>query len=324
MSKAAIFWDRDGTLIDDPGYLRDVEKIRVLPGAAAALRKLSAAGFEHIIASNQSGVARGLMDEATVEAINERLCEMLSLEGAGIEAVYYCPYLDGPEAVVDQYRLDSDLRKPKPGMLVKASLERDIDLAASWSIGDKPRDAEAGRAAGCRTILIDPSGSQTHVTTRHTAVDFVARSLEEAADIVLKYTTGAGVNETSRSTPSKPSAAPASPGAASTSSSARENPAPSQSTPSREDASPSSPASTDAILRDILALLQRLERAQRAEDFSVPRLAGVILQMATIMSLIWAAFALNEPLGTQLVRLTWTLVLQVMTLTMFTIGRKKQ
>lgn len=312
MPKSAIFWDRDGTLIDDPGYLRDVEKIRVLPGAASALRKLSAAGFENIIASNQSGVARGLMDEATVQAINNRLREMLELEGASIEAVYYCPYLDGPEAVVEQYRQDSDLRKPKPGMLVKASLERDIDLAASWSIGDKPRDAEAGRAAGCRTILIDPSGSQTHVTTRHTAVDFVARSLEEAADIVLRYTTGAGVNQTSRGTPSTPSAAlpPASPG--SSSPSPRETPA----------APP--PASSDSLLRDILAILQRLERAQRAEDFSVPRLAGVILQMATVMSLIWAAFALNEPLGTQLVRLTWTLVLQVMTLTMFTIGRKKQ
>ena len=79
MSKAAIFWDRDGTLIDDPGYLRDADRIHILPGAAAALRKLSAAGFEHNIASNQSGVARGLMDEATVQAINDRLRTMPSM-----------------------------------------------------------------------------------------------------------------------------------------------------------------------------------------------------------------------------------------------------
>jgi len=187
MSKPAVFWDRDGTLIKDPGYLSDPEKVELLPGAAEALRRLAAAGFENIVASNQSGVARGLFDEATVVKINERLGQRLAEGGAAVDAFYYCPYLDGPEAVVEAYRQDSDRRKPKPGMLVKASLERQIDLAASWSVGDSLRDAEAGRAAGCRTILVSELGKLEGVG-RNGAVDFVARSLADAADIVLRHT----------------------------------------------------------------------------------------------------------------------------------------
>ena len=116
MSKPAVFWDRDGTLIEDPGYLRDPDQVKLLPGAATALKLLASAGYDNIVATNQSGVARGLMDETAVESIHLRLRELLAREGTGLDAVYYCPYLDGPDAVVEQYRRDSDLRKPKPGV----------------------------------------------------------------------------------------------------------------------------------------------------------------------------------------------------------------
>src|SRR6476659_4678723 len=103
MAKAAVFWDRDGTLIEDPGYLREPDQVKLLPDAARALQRLASAGYENIIATNQSGIARGLMDETTVEKIHLRLKELLAKEGAGLDAVYYCPFLDGPDAVVEKY-----------------------------------------------------------------------------------------------------------------------------------------------------------------------------------------------------------------------------
>src|SRR5580765_5723566 len=226
MAKAAIFWDRDGTLIEDPGYLRDADQVKLLPGAAEALKRLASAGFENIITTNQSGVARGMMDETTVDTIHLRLREMLAKEGAGIDAIYYCPFLDGPDAVVEKYRQDSDLRKPKPGMLVKASLERNIDLPASWSIGDSLRDAEAGRSAGCRTILISSNGQAETNTARRSIVDFVAKTPEEAAEIVLRYTPGALAPSqlTGVAGPREGSASPASTAQANASSSASAGP----------------------------------------------------------------------------------------------------
>jgi len=188
----AVFWDRDKTLIEDPGYISSRDQVRLVPGAAEALRRLSAAGFQNIIATNQSGVARGLLDEATLEGIHQRLRELFAAEGATIDAIYYCPYLPGDEAVVEAYRRESDLRKPRPGMLLKAALERKIDLAGSWSIGDSLRDAQAGRAAGCRTIAVAPDAASQSEMMQYQEVDFVAASLLEAVDLVLKYSRSAG------------------------------------------------------------------------------------------------------------------------------------
>ena len=136
MGKAAIFWDRDDTLIADPGYLDDPGKVELLPGAAEAVKRLADAGFENIVVTNQSGIARGLFNEADLDKIHDRLRNMFAAAGATLDAIYYCPYLPGEEAVVEQYRRESDLRKPKPGMLLRASLERKIDIVASWSIGN--------------------------------------------------------------------------------------------------------------------------------------------------------------------------------------------
>ena len=187
MASAAVFWDRDRTLIEDPGYISSRDQVRLLPGAAEALKRVSAAGFENIIATNQSGIARGLLDEPTLESIHERLRELLAAEGASIDAIYYCPYLPGDEAVVEAYRQDSDLRKPRPGMLLKASLERKIDLAGSWCIGDSLRDAQAGRAAGCRTVIIEPDPAARAELRRRKEVDFTVTSLSEAVDAVLNH-----------------------------------------------------------------------------------------------------------------------------------------
>jgi D-glycero-D-manno-heptose 1,7-bisphosphate phosphatase len=292
MTVSAVFWDRDGTLIEDPGYLTDPDQVMLLPGAAEALRRLTEAGFENVVTTNQSGIARGMLDEETLEQIHDRLRERLAAEGASVDAIYYCPFLNGDEAVVEAYRQDSDLRKPAPGMLVKASLERNIDLAGSWSIGDSLRDAQAGRAAGCRTILLRTNKDAKRVKASNPNVDFTARSVEEAVEIVLKHTRSADA----LTSPQGASAPPADPQSESV-----------------------------LLLREILAFLRTVDRRSQAEDFSLARLIGAVVQILALGMLIWAVFAImgNDDPSVQLIRLTLAVLLQLMALTCFIIPGKK-
>ncbi|MBI5761992.1 MAG: HAD family hydrolase [Planctomycetes bacterium] len=181
-ARTAVFLDRDNTLIHDPGYLKDSGLVALLPGVTEGLARLRAAGYQLIVVSNQSGVARGLLTEADVVAVNARVQALLEPHGAAIDAFYHCPFLPGDEAIVAEFRRDSDLRKPKPGMLLLAAKEHHIDLTRSWMIGDSVRDVEAGRAAGCRTILIARGGSAQSDAADHVEPTFSAaamRILEE-------------------------------------------------------------------------------------------------------------------------------------------------
>ncbi len=180
MNRPAVFVDRDNTLIHDPGYLRDPNQVRLLDGVAHGIKRLRDAGYLVVVASNQSGVARGLLTEADVACIHARIQELLHHSGTQIDAFYYCPYLPGDEAVRPEYRVDSDLRKPRPGMLLLAAREHAIELARSWMIGDSPRDAQAGRAAGCRTILITGPKDMPDA-----AVDFIELSFANAVTRIL-------------------------------------------------------------------------------------------------------------------------------------------
>ncbi len=179
-SRPAVFLDRDNTLIEDPDYLRDPKQVRLLPGAAGAVSALREAGYSIVVVTNQSGIARGYLTEQELANVHERMKQLLRAEGATLDAIYYCPYFDGPAAVVGQYRRDSDLRKPRPGMLLKAAQEHDLTLSASWMIGDSERDIEAGRAAGCRTILIGDDRAN-----RLARAEFTAQDLAAAAAIIL-------------------------------------------------------------------------------------------------------------------------------------------
>ena len=155
MSTPAVFLDRDGTIIDDTGFIRRIDDVKLLPYVAAAISRLNAAGWLVIVVTNQSGVARGLLTEKDVAATNQRMQELLQLEGAHLDAIYYCPHL--PEGKVPEYAVVCECRKPRPGMLLKAADEHDIDLAGSVMIGDAPRDVEAGLDAGTRAILLTVS-----------------------------------------------------------------------------------------------------------------------------------------------------------------------
>jgi len=291
MGTPAIFWDRDNTLVADPGYIDDPDKVALLPGAAAAVRRLAEAGFENIITTNQSGIARGLLDEPTLAKIHDRLRRLFAEADAKIDAIYYCPYLDGDEAKVEQYRRASDLRKPKPGMLLKASLERKIDLVASWSIGDSLHDAKAGRAAGCRTILIRGPATSDPDGAKDGAVDFVTDSPDDAADIVLKHTR---------------TAAPAS-------------------TPGNAGRAPAAEAAT--TLQEILTFLRMADRRSRSVDFSLTHLIGTVVQILALGVLLWAVFgwflAAEDLLGVHLLRLLLAGFLQMLALTCFVISSKK-
>ena len=147
MSHPAVFLDRDDTLVIDSGYIDHPDKVALMSGAREAVQRFRQAGFKVVVASNQSGVARGYFDEKRLALINQRVQDLLAADGEGLDAIYCCPYLDGPDATVDAYRRESELRKPRPGMLLKAAREMDLDLTRSWMIGDALRDVEAGVAA---------------------------------------------------------------------------------------------------------------------------------------------------------------------------------
>ena len=152
-SRPALFLDRDGVLIEEVEYLARPEQVRLIPGAAAAIRKVNDAGWRVVVVSNQSGVARGLFPESLLPEIHRVIADRLLAEaGARVDRFYYCPH--HPTEGQGGYRIDCDCRKPKPGMLLKAAAELGIDLARSWMVGDRATDLQAGAAAGCRTILV--------------------------------------------------------------------------------------------------------------------------------------------------------------------------
>src|SRR5262245_62022539 len=152
MGRRAIIMDRDGTVCDEVGYVNHVERIRLLPRSAAAIRRANEAGYQTVVVTNQAGVARGYFDEALVDEVHDRVRHMPAEDGARLDRLYYCPH--HPELGAEGYRLVCGCRKPKPGMLLRARDDMGIDLAASYMIGDSVRDVEAGHRAGCTPILV--------------------------------------------------------------------------------------------------------------------------------------------------------------------------
>ena len=178
MGSGAVFLDRDNTLIVNDGDLGDPDAVRLIDGVATALARLVGAGWRLVVVSNQGGVARGRFTEQDVEAVNGRITELVDDETSTrglIDRFYWCPY--HPEGTVERYRREHPWRKPQPGMLLQASRDMEIALEQSWMIGDQPRDVEAGRAAGCRAILIGRADDRA---------DVVVGSLPEAVDVILQ------------------------------------------------------------------------------------------------------------------------------------------
>ena len=158
MSIKAVFLDKDGTLIDDVPYNVDPLRVTLCNGAGAALRLLAKLDYRFFVVSNQDGLAHGHFDESALHGVRHRLNDLLFREQLSLDGFYFCPHHPGGK--VKAYAVDCLCRKPMPGMLVQAAREHDIDLRASWMVGDILNDVEAGNRAGCRTVLID-SGNET-------------------------------------------------------------------------------------------------------------------------------------------------------------------
>jgi len=183
MPRPALFLDRDGVVIDDTHYVGTVDQIRWIPGSAAAVRQANGAGYAIVVVSNQSGVARGLFGEAEVETIHQHIRErFLAESGATFDGFYFCPHHE--REGIGAYRIDCDCRKPKPGMLLRAAEDLDLDLSRSWLIGDRLSDMQAGIAAGCRTILVR-TGYGKNVELPEGSPSLVCANLAEAVERVL-------------------------------------------------------------------------------------------------------------------------------------------
>ncbi|MEM1423223.1 MAG: HAD family hydrolase [Planctomycetota bacterium] len=182
MPRRAVFLDRDDTLIRNSGHapdgdLGDPDLVELLPGAHEACTLLTAAGYPLFVVTNQGGVARGRFTEDDVLDVHNRLSTLL--DGA-ITDYRYCPF--HPEGALPAYTREHPWRKPQPGMLLDLADHHDLDLARSWMIGDAVRDCDAGRAAGCTTVLIADAAPDDAPSVDHTARDVLA-----AARIVLAH-----------------------------------------------------------------------------------------------------------------------------------------
>ncbi len=151
----AAFLDRDGVLNEDDGFVFRPEALRLVSGAPEAVGRLNAAGHLVVVVTNQSGVARGLFDEAAVERFHEHLLAEFGRRGARLDAIYACPY--HPDGTIERYRADHPDRKPRPGMILRALAELPIDRSLSFLVGDKPTDLAAAAAAGIPGYLF-PGG----------------------------------------------------------------------------------------------------------------------------------------------------------------------
>jgi D-glycero-D-manno-heptose 1,7-bisphosphate phosphatase len=178
-ARPALLLDRDGTLVADAGYLADPAGLRLLPGVAAALGRAQAAGYRLIVVSNQSGIARGLVSEEQVAAVHRALSARLRRRGVALDGIYVCPH--HPEVGPPPYRADCTCRKPRPGLLLRAGEEHGLDLARSFMVGDRDCDVEAGRAAGCRTVLLARPGDAPPAS----APDHVAAGLAAGVEWIL-------------------------------------------------------------------------------------------------------------------------------------------
>ncbi|MEJ2422589.1 MAG: HAD family hydrolase [Acidobacteriota bacterium] len=147
-----VFLDRDGTVTEEIGYVNDPARLRLLPGAAEAIRAFNRAGVPVLLATNQAGVARGYFTEDVLKATLDRLAEMLGILGARLDHMYYCPH--HPAVGEPPYRQDCNCRKPKPGMLLAGAADFDLDLSRSYVVGDKISDVGFAQAAGAKGILV--------------------------------------------------------------------------------------------------------------------------------------------------------------------------
>jgi len=175
----AVFLDRDGVINEDPPhYAHRIDQLRLINGSGPAIKMLNIAQFKVIVIRNQSGVAKGLYKEDAVKIFNNEMIRQLGHFDAHVDAIYYCPH--HPEATIKKYKIDCDCRKPKPGMILNGGKNFNIDFKASFLVGDKWSDIEAGQSVGCKTILVKTGHGQEEYERDQHPVDYVTADLFDA------------------------------------------------------------------------------------------------------------------------------------------------
>ena len=177
----AIFLDRDGTINKYVGFLRDINEFELLPGVADAIRRINNSGYLTIVITNQPVIARGEVTLEELAEIHRKMETLLGAEGAYLDGIYYCPHHPKRGFVGEciEYKIECECRKPKPGMLIQASRDFNIDLSQSWMVGDGKHDVGAGKAAGCRTAYI------TNQAENEWSADLLVKSLHEFTEVVI-------------------------------------------------------------------------------------------------------------------------------------------
>ena len=186
MSRAAVFLDRDGTVVEERGYLDRLDLLEVFPWTGDALRLLKRAGFATVVVTNQSAIGRGIIDEPFLNQVHNALDARLASSGGGIDRYYFCPHV--PDAKVDRYRQACRCRKPGPGMIEQACRDLDLDPARSVMVGDRWLDVACGRAAGTRTVLVR-TGHGAHEAAAPPdgpGADAILNNLMEAVGWILR------------------------------------------------------------------------------------------------------------------------------------------
>jgi len=188
MTNRAIFLDRDGTLNEEDGYITSPERFRLYSFAAEAVRLINQSGWKAIVLTNQSGVARGYFTEATLIEIHKRMEAALRMQGAQIDAIYYCAH--HPDYGSPPYRQDCDCRKPRPGLGERAARDFNLDLNRCYAVGDRYRDIEAGQALGARGVMVMTGFGREECETEHLhwprQPDHVTEDLLEAVKWILR------------------------------------------------------------------------------------------------------------------------------------------
>jgi D-glycero-D-manno-heptose 1,7-bisphosphate phosphatase len=184
MSRPAVFLDRDGTLIEERGYIDRLALLSVFPWSGDAIRLLNRAGIAAVVITNQSGIARGLLDEPLLFEVHAEIDRRLG--PARIDGYFFCPHLT--DAADARYRVACDCRKPKPGLIVRAARELDLDLSRSFMVGDRWLDVACGRAAGVRPLLVRTGhGAHEEAQVAPTAQpDAILNNLMEAVGWILR------------------------------------------------------------------------------------------------------------------------------------------
>jgi D-glycero-D-manno-heptose 1,7-bisphosphate phosphatase len=188
--RPAVFLDRDGTLIEERGYLDRLELLSIFPWTADALRLLKRAGYVTVVVTNQSAIARGMIDEPFLHSVHAAMDAQLAPAGAALDAYYYCPHF--PEGKVERFRMDCRCRKPGPGMIEQACRAMGLDPARSFMIGDRWGDVVSGQAAGTRSLLVRTGhgGHEADAPPAGVRADAILNNLMEAVGWILRNSSG--------------------------------------------------------------------------------------------------------------------------------------